>query len=138
MVYGKERVDSGITGWKTDRGQNYIKYGPPDEIESHPSGGTYQRPIEEGGGSTSTFPFEKWRYRYIENVGTDIVIEFVDRTMSGEYRMTTDLSEKDALSHVPGHQAQLDANSPASRLGRNQFEILERDRHTQKPPAVKF
>ena len=89
-------------GWKTDRGRIYITFGPPDEIESHPSGGTYERPPEEGGGTTSTFPFEQWRYRYIEDIGNDIIIEFVDPTMSGEYRMTMDPSEKDALLYVPG------------------------------------
>ena len=76
-------------------------YGPADEIESHPSGGTYERPPEEGGGTTSTYPFEHWRYRYIDDVGSDIIIEFVDPTMSGEYRMTMDPSEKDALLYVP-------------------------------------
>ena len=91
----------GIPGWKTDRGRIYITYGPPDEIESHPSGGTYERPPEEGGGTTSTYPFEQWRYRYIEGIGSDIIIEFVDPTMSGEYRMTMDPSEKDALLYVP-------------------------------------
>jgi GWxTD domain-containing protein len=138
MAYANERFASGIPGWKTDRGEIYIKYGPPAEIESHPSGGTYQRPVEEGGGNTSTFPFEKWRYRYLENVGTDVVIEFVDRTMSGEYRMTTDPSEKDALSHVPGHQQQLDSNTSGSRAGRSQLDLVERDVNLRKPPAIKF
>src|SRR5258708_8070657 len=130
IAYANERFASGIPGWKTDRGQIYIKYRPPDEIEPHPSGGSYQRPIEQGGGNTTAFPFEKWRYRYIETVGTDIVIEFVDRTMSGEYRMTTDGSEKDALSHVPGYQQPLDR--------RNRFDLLERDSDLRKPPAIKF
>jgi GWxTD domain-containing protein len=129
IAYANERFASGIPGWKTDRGQIYIKFGPPDEIESHPSGGTYQRPIEQGGGSTNTFPFERWRYRYLENVGTDIVIEFVDRTMSGEYRMTTDASEKDALAHVPGYQQPL--------AGQNQFDLLEREANLRKPPKFK-
>ena len=101
IAYANERYASGIPGWKTDRGRIYITFGPPDEIESHPSGGTYQRPIEEGGGTTSTFPFEKWRYRWIEGIGNDIIIEFVDPTMTGEYRMTMDPSEKDALLMVP-------------------------------------
>ncbi|HEY6392848.1 MAG TPA: GWxTD domain-containing protein [Bryobacteraceae bacterium] len=130
IAYANERFASGIPGWKTDRGQIYIRYGPPAEIESHPAGGQYQRSLEEGGGATVTFPFEKWRYRYLENVGTDIVIEFVDCTNSGEYRMTTDPSEKDALSHVPGYQQ--------PRAQRNQFEILERDVNLRRPPAVKF
>jgi GWxTD domain-containing protein len=32
---------SGIPGWKTDRGRICITYGPPDEIDSHPFGGTF-------------------------------------------------------------------------------------------------
>src|SRR5205085_1346326 len=101
IAYANERYASGIPGWKSDRGRIYITFGPPTEIESHPSGGTYERPYEEGGGSTSTYPFEKWRYRYIEGIGNDVNIEFVDTTMSGEYRMTMDPSEKDALLYVP-------------------------------------
>ena len=101
IAYANEHYGSGIPGWKTDRGRIYIMYGPPDEIESHPSGGTYERPIEEGGGETSTYPFEDWRYRYIEGIGNNVNIEFVDPTMSGEYHMTMDPSEKDALLYVP-------------------------------------
>ncbi len=102
IAYANETFASGIPGWKTDRGMIYIKYGAPDEREEHPSGGNYERPIEEGGGMTSTFPFEKWRYRYLDGMGNDINIEFVDPTMTGEYRMTADPSEKDALTYVPG------------------------------------
>jgi GWxTD domain-containing protein len=102
IAYTNEHFASGIPGWKTDRGRIYIEYGPPDEIESHPSGGTYQRPYEEGGGTTSTYPFEKWRYRYIEGIGTNVELEFVDTTMTGEYHFTIDPSEKDALLYVPG------------------------------------
>src|SRR5215813_6981131 len=53
IAYANEQFASGIPGWKTDRGRIYITYGPPDEKETHPSGGTYERPPEEGGGSTS-------------------------------------------------------------------------------------
>ncbi len=88
IAYANERFASGIPGWKTDRGRIYIVYGPPDEIDDHSSGGTYDRPIEEGGGTTSTFPFIDWTYRYIEGVGSNVKIEFVDPTMSGEFRMT--------------------------------------------------
>ena len=102
IAYTNQHFASGIPGWKADRGRIYIMYGPPDEIEAHPSGGHYQRPIEEGGGSTSTFPFETWRYRYIEGIGQNVMLEFVDPTMTGEYRMTMDPSEKDALLYVPG------------------------------------
>src|SRR5271154_5608935 len=102
IAYANEHYASGIPGWKADRGRIYITFGPPDEIDSHPSGGSYERPIEEGGGSTSTYPFETWRYRYIDGIGNNVEIEFVDTTMSGEYHMTMDPSEKDALLYVPG------------------------------------
>lgn len=102
IAYANERYASGFPGWKTDRGRIYIMYGPPDETESRPSGGTYVRPMEEGGGETSTYPFETWRYRYIDGIGSDIMLEFVDTTMTGEYRLTIDPGEKDALLHVPG------------------------------------
>src|SRR6516225_6043455 len=85
IAYANERYASGIPGWKADRGRIYIMYGPPDEIESHPSGGSYERPAEEGGGETSTYPFEQWRYRYIDGIGQEIIIEFVDTCMCGEY-----------------------------------------------------
>ena len=159
IAYANEHYASGIPGWKADRGRIYITYGPPDEIESHPSGGSYQRPMEEGGGETSTYPFEQWRYRYIDGIGNDIIIEFVDPTMTGEYRMTMDPSEKDALLYVPhagltlmeqmGMASKTDRfnRTDGTHLGRsfggtpasmNEFERLERFSKLQKPPAVKF
>ncbi|MDQ6699009.1 MAG: GWxTD domain-containing protein [Acidobacteriota bacterium] len=159
IAYANERYASGIPGWKADRGRIYITFGPPDEIESHPSGGSYERPIEEGGGSTSTYPFEKWRYRYIEGIGSDIQIEFVDTTMTGEYRMTMDPSEKDALLYVPNAgltmNEQMGLSSKTDRFNRtdgthlgtgmgtdtrrmNQFERLEQFAKLQKPPVIKF
>jgi len=159
IAYANEHYASGIPGWKTDRGRIYIMYGPADEVESHPSGGSYQRPMEEGGGETSTYPFEQWRYRYIEGIGTNIIIEFVDPTMSGEYHMTMDPSEKDALLYVPNAgltmTEQLGLSSKTDRFNRtdgthlgtgttplpasmNEFERLEQFAKLQKPPTVKF
>ncbi len=159
IAYCNERFASGIPGWRTDRGRIYITFGPPDEIESRPSGGTYERPWEEGGGTTSVFPFEKWRYRWIEGIGTDIMIEFVDTSMTGEYRMTMDPSEKDALMMVPGAgltmMEQLGMADKTDRFNRTdgtrlgtgnmplparmmQFERLQQFALLQKPPSVKF
>jgi len=102
IAYANEHFAAGKPGWKTDRGHIYIAYGKPDSIDSHPSGGQYERPIDEGGGSTSTYPFETWHYRYLQGVGDNIDIEFVDTCMCGDYHMTIDRSEKDALKMVPG------------------------------------
>jgi GWxTD domain-containing protein len=102
LIYADEHFASGIPGRKTDRGHIYIIWGPPDEIDSHPTGGIYDRPLEQGGGSTPTYPWELWRYRHLEGVGENIEIEFVDPTGSGEYHITNNPCEKDAMAHVPG------------------------------------
>ncbi|HVV47700.1 MAG TPA: GWxTD domain-containing protein [Bryobacteraceae bacterium] len=102
IAYANEHFAANVAGWQTDRGRIYIQYGPPDEIESHPSGGKYVRPASQGGGETQTYPFEQWRYRWIEGVGRDVIIEFVDPCLCGEYHMTMDPSEKDALFKEPG------------------------------------
>ncbi len=102
IAYANEHFAAGKPGWKTDRGHIYISYGKPDDIDSHPSGGSYNRTPEEGGGTTTTFPFEIWHYRYLEGIGENIDIEFVDTCQCGDYHFTIDRSEKDALLHVPG------------------------------------
>ena len=58
--------------------------------------------MEEGGGETSTFPFEVWHYHYLEGIGENIDIEFVDTCQCGDYHFTIDRGEKDALRKVPG------------------------------------
>ena len=100
IAYANERFASGKPGWKTDRGKTYITWGPPAQIETH-SAGPYHRPVYEGGGVTMTHPFERWRYRYIEGVGSDVELEFVDRSLTGEYRLALDPWEKDALLNTP-------------------------------------
>ena len=130
IAYANERFTSGIPGWITDRGRIYIIHGPPAEIQSNPAGGQYQRPHHEGGGSTSTFPFEVWRYRYIEGIGTDIVVEFVDPTLSGEYRLALRPEEKDALLYVPGAgPTALESMGLSSKADRPFFSPGNRDSH---------
>jgi len=159
IAYANEHFASGIPGWKTDRGRLYIMWGPADEVDSHPSGGTYDRPMEEGGGSTTTYPWETWRWRYLEGIGENVIIEFVDPSGSGEYHITMDPSEKDALLHVPGAGLSLlESMGMASKTDRftrsdgtnlptalggtpasmDEFNRLELYAKIQKPPEVKF
>ena len=107
LAYADEHFASGIAGRKTDRERIYIIWGPPDEIDSHPMGGTYDRPMSQGGGSTTTYPWELWRYRHLEGIGENIELEFVDPSGSGEYHLAFDPCEKDVASHVPGMGASL-------------------------------
>lgn len=153
IAYANEHYTSGIPGWKTDRGRIYITWGKPDSIESHPSGGSYDRPSYEGGGSTTTYPFEVWFYRHLDGPGDGIEIEFVDPTGTGEYRMARDASEKDALKMVPGAglttAEELGLSTKADRITgigeqnymRQQdmpFERLRIQMDLSRPPQVKF
>jgi GWxTD domain-containing protein len=159
IAYANEHFPAGIPGWKTDRGRIFIMYGPADEIDSHPSGGTYERPMEEGGGETSTFPFEDWRYRYLEGIGQEVIIEFVDTCMCGDFHMTLDRSEKDALKMTPnagltlyeqmgmsnkaarftgGGLEQLGAGPDSASQASKQFDRLEQFAKLQAPPPVKY
>ncbi|HSB08003.1 MAG TPA: GWxTD domain-containing protein [Blastocatellia bacterium] len=160
IQYANEKFASGVPGWRTDRGRIYIMFGKPDELETHPTGGAYERPSWEGGGSTTTYPFETWWYRYIEGIGSDIEIEFVDPSGTGEYRIARSPDEKDALLHVPGagltlaeslgmankadRVAGLGGNLPGNGMyggGRAKdqpFEKLQLLADLQRAPAVKF
>jgi GWxTD domain-containing protein len=164
IAYANEHFASGIPGWKTDRGKIYIMWGPPDEIDSHPTGGTWDRPMDQGGGSTTTYPYEDWRYRHLdgEGLGENVELEFVDPTSTGEYHMTTDPSEKDALLRVPGagltlaesmgmaDKSQRFSNTDGTNVAwnemgantqteqNNEFTRLELEANIFRPPPVKF
>ncbi|HUC54797.1 MAG TPA: GWxTD domain-containing protein [Candidatus Cybelea sp.] len=155
LAYADEHFASGIPGRKTDRGHIYIIWGPPDEVASHPTGGTYDRSPQQGGGSSTAYPWELWRYRHLEGIGENIEIEFVDTSGSGEYHITSDPCEKDALSHVPGAGPSwseiMGQSSKASRFTNtngttcpmpiggttatmNEFDALDRYFRVQRPP----
>jgi GWxTD domain-containing protein len=158
IAYANEHFAAGKPGWKTDRGHIYISFGKPDSIDSHPSGGSYQRPMEEGGGETSTFPFEVWHYRYLEGIGENIDLEFVDTCQCGDFHFTIDRSEKDALLHVPGAgQTQYEEMGQAKKADRfkggmeslgtgpmssqnqsKQFDRIELAAKIFAPPPIKF
>ncbi len=156
IAEANEKFPAGIPGWKTDRGRIYIIWGPPDEIERHPTGGNYERPMEEGGGTTSTFPFEEWRYRNMEGVGQDVKLEFVDPCICNDYHLTSDTNEKDALLHTPtagnteyenmGLASRTDRMNPFSAnpgplQGMQNAKIFDKMNtlaRAQAPPPVKF
>jgi GWxTD domain-containing protein len=160
IAYANEHFASGVAGWRTDRGRIYIMYGKPDTLESHTQGENYERPLDQGGGETKTYAFEDWTYHYIEGIGENVELEFVDPSGTGEFRMTTDPSEKDALLYVPGagltlaeqegmsdksarfqntdgtHMAPSPYGARSSNL--DEFSRLELEAKIWQPPAVKF
>ncbi|HZL55836.1 MAG TPA: GWxTD domain-containing protein, partial [Bryobacteraceae bacterium] len=79
IAYANTRFSSPtLAGWKSDRGRIYITFGPPNEIDSHPSCGT------------ATPARDDWKYRFIEGIGNDVIINFTDIDCKGEYPMTRD------------------------------------------------
>jgi GWxTD domain-containing protein len=162
IAYANEHFASGIPGWKTDRGKIYIMWGPADEVDAHPTGGTWDRPMDQGGGETTTYAYEDWRYRYLEGIGENVELEFVDPTGTGEYHLTTDPSEKDALLNVPGagltmaesmgmaNKSQRFSNTDGTHVAEgemggnmqsesmNEFTRLELEANIFRPPPVKF
>jgi GWxTD domain-containing protein len=155
IAYANEHFGAGIPGWKTDRGRIYITWGPPDQIEDHPTGGTYDRPQEEGGGTTSTYPWMVWRYRYLEGVGQEVNIEFVDQCSCGDYQISQSPNDKDALLHTPGGATMYEQMGLGSRVDRmdpfaansspvaglqnsKEFDKMETLAKLQAPPPVKF
>jgi len=160
IAYANEHFASGIAGWRTDRGRIYIMYGKPDSLESHTQGENYERPLDQGGGETKTYAFEDWTYHYIEGIGENVELEFVDPSGTGEFRLTTDPSEKDALLYVPGAGLTLaEQEGMASKADRftntdgthmapspygarsanlDEFNRLELAAKIWQPPAVKF
>jgi GWxTD domain-containing protein len=160
IAYANEHFASGVAGWRTDRGRIYIMYGKPDSLESHTQGENYNRPLDQGGGETKTYAFEDWTYHYIEGIGENVELEFVDPSGTGEFRLTTDPSEKDALLYVPGAGLTLaEQEGQASKADRfnntdgthmapspygarnsnlDEFSRLELEAKIWQPPAVKF
>ncbi|MFB3902008.1 MAG: GWxTD domain-containing protein [Acidobacteriota bacterium] len=101
IAYANDFFTSGVPGYRTDRGRIYITYGPPNDRERRPSGGSYQRTPEEGGGSARVYPFERWYYRHINGVGENIYLTFVDKGLSGKYELVKSPAEKEALLLTP-------------------------------------
>ena len=157
IAYANERFTSGKPGWKTDRGIMYIMYGPPDTIETN-MGGEMPRNQGQGamytvGGGSVTYPHIYWRYRHIAgaDLGNEVVVEFVDKTHTGEYRIARDPFEKDALKHTPFYDMdalhKMGIGKPGTRLGSGllleDYQQMQNYRNQtlaalSQPPEIRF
>ncbi len=132
IVYANDHFGSRVPGWKSDRGRIYIMFGPPDEIESYPAGRVQERTPE--GEDLSAYPLEVWSYSYLEGIGEDVVLEFIDRCWCGDYSMpmtpTTERSMNASKPRFwrPEPWGGLEAVDPTSRT----FLVAG------NPPKVKF
>jgi GWxTD domain-containing protein len=160
IAYANEHYSSGMPGWKSDRGRMYIIWGKPDSLETHTLGETWTRPMDLGGGDTQTYAYEDWTYNEMEGIGQSIVVEFVDPSGTGEFKLTSDPSAKDALTMVPGagntlaedeglsdRTARLmngDGSTMPAPMGGfrsaslDEFNRMDQFNKVQQAPAVKF
>ena len=132
IEYANEHFSSGIPGWKSDRGRIYIRWGKPDEIESHPSGGSYNEPGYSD--AITTYPFEIWFYRHLDGPGDGVEVEFVDPSGTGQYRIARDAEDKNVMAKVTGPR-------PAPLFQRQQDTALEKNDRIaslETPPKVRF
>lgn len=139
IAYANEHFSSGKPGWLTDRGRIYVKWGKPDDVESHPAGGPYERAYYEGSGAATTYPFERWFYRNIPNVGSGIEVEFVDPSGSGEYRIARNPFEKMVMFPGNGVSPEDVAGFGVQNYRRQQdspFEVIDRLKNLEAPPPV--
>ena len=114
LAYANEQFAAGVPGWTTDRGHIYIKYGPPDERE-------------QVHGTAGAVPYERWHYRYMGNFATNVDLEFVDATASGEFRLNLDVPIREALLGL----------GPVPR-GANVVAPPKMSLKLQPPPVTKF
>ena len=158
IAYANEHFATGTPGWKSDRGRMYIMWGPPDSIVTHSQGEIWDRPPELGGGSTKTWAYDEWNYNYLEGIGNNVKLEFVDDNQSGGYRYTNNPSDKDAFNNVPSEGlTQMEQEGLASRNNRmydpgmnptpmtgflgaeySVFDRLDQEGKLFTPPQVKF
>jgi GWxTD domain-containing protein len=76
-------------GWKTDMGRVYIVYGPPSEIERHPS-------------ASDSKPYEIWHY---DNIEGGVIFVFADLSGFNEYLLVN--STKQSEIHDDNWQSRI-------------------------------
>lgn len=74
-----EKFQSGVPGWKTDRGRVCVLFGKPSNVQKG------RNDFED----LKSILFEKWTYDLIDGFAGDIQMTFIDPTESNEYRFTS-------------------------------------------------
>ena len=77
---------TGVPGSLTDRGRVVVVHGLPDEIESHAEGQRFR--LRDG--TIAVLPWEAWRYKFVQGVGENVIVTFVDLGANGDYRFQLD------------------------------------------------
>ena len=91
LGYANTHFAAKVHGYRTDRGRIYILYGPPEELERHPLRNRFAPPEAP---ASFRYPSEVWRYHYLEGVGRNVVMKFMDTCECGDFPLVDDPTEK--------------------------------------------
>jgi GWxTD domain-containing protein len=87
IAYTNQHFATNVPGWRTDRGRTYIRYGPPNQIDQHFSAAGSKKASDLFGVGAIPYDWELWHYHYIEGLGEDVTLEFVDTCGCGRFEM---------------------------------------------------
>jgi len=87
LAYVNTNFAAGVPGWKTDRGRFYITYGPPSRVEHHLRAVESDRPLPLSDNDARRFDRVVWHWDYVEGIGEDVTLKFVDTCGCGEYHL---------------------------------------------------
>jgi GWxTD domain-containing protein len=93
LQWANDQFRGTYEGWKTDRGMVYVRFGAPDEKDTHPA-------------TANSAASETWKYRMIEGLGQDVVFQFVETAAAKDYQLNLSPAEKDRLLHPVTRQPQ--------------------------------
>jgi GWxTD domain-containing protein len=79
-----DQFESGIPGWRTDRGWIYIIFGKPDKIIKG------RKDFE----NLKKIVFENWFYKSLDGIGSNIEFTFFDPTENKGFRLPKEKREK--------------------------------------------
>ena len=136
IVYANQHFAWRVPGWRTDRGRIYIIYGPPDSIESTTPGALKEKDGEKLAEALSA-PVEVWQYRYLQGIGQEVKLQFIDVCRCGDFHMRADTRgflmqfacPQDGLSVCPDRKPTNDRPDPI--LPKPSTQIV-------KQPQVRF
>jgi GWxTD domain-containing protein len=132
IAFADEQFATQIPGWKTDRGRIYVRFGPPDTIESHRPGDTVAGAAAVGV-EKRPYPSELWHYNQLHEKAVNL--EFVDAGGNGDYRLVMPPELTDELTFIPARDS---GGATDGKAHEGAATITELRVGAQLEPSVQF
>ena len=133
IAYANVHFGTTTPGWKSDRGQVYIVWGKPDSLDPDRDCVLVSKlSTQVTGGLTDCLPHEVWHYNYLEAIGADVDLLFVDASGSGNYKLAAKPTET-----FPGFEPCCDDGTKSIEAARG-YEVFKSLLPEFELPPVKF